>query len=95
MDNFIISLIDKGQLIEELSKAITEKIKKEVSVSSSEEPEFLTIEEVAKLLKKSRGTIRNYTLEGLLKNANKGNGHPLFLKSDVLKTFGKRENSKK
>lgn len=92
MNNLIFSPIDKGQLIEELSRAITERIRKEISISSLEEPEYLTIDDVAKLLKKSRGTIRNYTLEGLLNNANKGNGHPLFLKSDVLKTFGKKQN---
>lgn len=95
MNNLIFSPIDKGQLIEELSRAITERIRKEISISSSEELEYLTIEEVSKLLKKSRGTISNYVKSGSLTNVNKSKGHPLFLKSDILKTLGNKGNLKK
>lgn len=84
MNNIVLGLIDKGQLIEELAAAITEKIRKESQKTiPSNDDEYLTIKEVMVLLKRSRNTIANWTREGILQE-HEFNNSKYYLKSEIL-----------
>lgn len=67
-----------GLLVEEKVESIFQK-----SLKNSGEDEFLTIDEVAKLLKVSRGSVYNYMDLGYLRRVSIGNSKR-FLKSEVV-----------
>lgn len=71
-----------GLLVEEKVESIFQK-----SLKNSGEDEFLTIDEVAKLLKVSRGSVYNYENLGYLKPVRIGNSKR-FLKSAVVEFMG-------
>lgn len=85
MNNLILEQTSSEDFLNRIGLLVEEKVESifQKSLKNSGDDEFLTIDEVAELLKISRGSVYNYVDLGYLRRVSIGNSIR-FLKSEVV-----------